>query len=70
MKRMVIVTLIVLAAAASVREAAAAIWHFPTPVAPRPRQCHEVWYPAQYWHTDGSGRTVTWVTYTAYYVCY
>ena len=47
-----------------------AIWQFPTPVPSRPRQCHAAWYPAQFWHTDGWGRTVTWVAYTAYYVCY
>jgi hypothetical protein len=34
MKTMVIVALIVLSAAASLRPAAAAIWQFPTPVAP------------------------------------
>jgi len=66
MKTMVIVALLVLSAAASVREATAAIWHFPTTV-PRPRQCHAVWYPAQFWHTDEWGHTVTWVAYTAYY---
>ena len=47
-----------------------AIWHFPTPVAPRPKQCHPFWYPTQHWGTDASGRTLTWVTYSAYYVCY
>ncbi len=92
MKTMVIVALIVLSAAASVRGAPAqtaapnpnqqgmpwfaqpqetmAIWQFLTPVAPRPRKCHAVLYPVQFWGTDGSGRTVTWVAYTPYYVCY
>ena len=37
---------------------------------PRPRKCHAVLYPVQFWGTDGSGRTVTWVAYTPYYVCY
>ena len=69
MKTMVIVALIVLSAAASLRPAAAAIWQFPTPVAPRPRQCQAVWYPAQFWHTDEWGNTVTWVAYTPYYGC-
>jgi len=92
MKTMLIVALIMLSAAASVRGTAAqtivpnpdqqrmprlaepqetkAIWQFPTPVAPRPRQCRAAWYPAQFWHTDEWGHTVTWVAYTHYYVCY
>jgi hypothetical protein len=47
-----------------------AVWQFLTPVAPRPKQCHAVWYLAQFWHTDGWGHTVTWLAYTPYYVCY
>ena len=46
-----------------------AIWHFPTPVAPRPRQCQAFWHPTQYWHTDASGNTYTWVTYAQYFYC-
>jgi hypothetical protein len=70
MKTMVIVALIVLSAAASVSPAAAAIWQFPTPVAPAPTQCRVGgWYPAQFWGTDEWGNAVTWVAYTPYYVC-
>ena len=70
MKTMVIVALIVLSAAASVSPAAA-IWQFPTPVAPAPRQCRVGgWYLAQFWETDEWGNAVTWVAYTPYYVCH
>jgi hypothetical protein len=52
MKTMVIVALIVLSAAASLRPAAAAIWQFPTPVAP----ALGGWYLAQFGHTDEWGK--------------
>lgn len=45
-------------------------WFYRAPVAPAARQCRVAyWYPAQYWHTDQWGNTVTWVSYAPQYVC-
>ena len=68
MKTMAIVALIVLAAVASLRPAAAAVWQFPTPVARAPCRIGG-WYLAQFSNTDEWGNTVTWLAYTPYYVC-
>jgi hypothetical protein len=47
-----------------------AIWHFPTPVAPRPPVCHAAWYPIQYVQRDQEGNAHTWFVYSLYYICY
>jgi hypothetical protein len=47
-----------------------AIWHFPTPVAPRPPVCNATWIPVQYVQRDQEGNAHTWFVYTLYYVCY
>jgi hypothetical protein len=47
-----------------------AIWHFPTPVAPRPPVCHAAWYPIQYVQRDQEGNAHTWLVYSLYYICY
>jgi hypothetical protein len=45
-------------------------WFFRPPAPVRPKQCHVAfWYPAQYWHTDLWGHTVTWTAYAPHYVC-
>ena len=42
---------------------------FYRPPAPQ-RQCRVVsWYPAQFWHTDEWGKTVTWTGYAPQYAC-
>lgn len=45
-------------------------WFYRAPTWPAPRQCRiAYWYPAQHWHTDQWGNTMTWVENTPQYVC-
>jgi len=45
-------------------------WFYRAPTSPGPRQCRiAYWYPAQHWHTDQWGNTMTWVENTPQYVC-
>jgi hypothetical protein len=46
-------------------------WFYRPPAPARPWQCRVAyWYPAQFWHTDEWGKSVTWVDYAPHYVCY
>jgi hypothetical protein len=45
-------------------------WFYRAPTPPPQSQCRVVsWYPAQFWHTDEWGKTVTWVGYAPQYAC-
>jgi hypothetical protein len=45
-------------------------WFYRPPAPVRQPTCRvAVWYPAQYYHTDEWGHTVTWVGYAPQYVC-
>jgi len=45
-------------------------WFYRAPGTPAARQCRVAyWYPAQFWHTDEWGKSVTWVSYAPHYVC-
>jgi hypothetical protein len=45
-------------------------WFYRAPTPPPQSQCRVVsWYPAQFWHTDEWGKTVTWMGYAPQYAC-
>lgn len=45
-------------------------WFYRPPAPVQQPTCRvAVWYPAQFYHTDEWGHTVTWVGYAPHYVC-